>query len=178
MKFISLDPSLRNFGIVWGTIKNNQLHPEGWHLCRTSKSKNKTVLVSSDTVNNCREIYDTLNKVIIDVNPQVVFAELPSGSKSSAAMKSYGVSCFALATVNPPPLLFTPIAVKKGIIGKNSASKAEMMHYAYTKFPNFPWEMNGSNLKVTTMEHIADAICVAEHGITTAQFKQLQSMIQ
>jgi len=169
---------MSNYGIVYGDIIDGRLIPVGWKIAKTAKGKNKQVLVSSDTVSRCRDLHQTLQHTINWWQPKVIFAELPTGSKSSAAAKSYGISCYSLATVSPPPILVTPVAVKKSTVGSKSASKQAMMSYAQTNYPDFPYDLKADgSLKITTMEHICDAICIAECGMATDQFKQLVSMI-
>lgn len=183
LKFVSIDPSLRNTGIVWGEIVDGKtLTTGGHHLVQTEKSKNKQVRVSSDIITRCRKIHQGIAAVIIDVNPNVIFVETPSGSQSSAAMRSYGICCALIAMITPPPIEITPQELKKNVMGSLTASKAQIISYVEGKYPNLKLPTKTQKGGVTTViaskaEHIADAVCAAEAGLQTDQFKQLISIL-
>ena len=178
LKFIAIDPSLCNTAIVYGVIKKGKLVPKGWKIITTVKSTIKSIRVSSDLVNRCTVINNELNSFIKEFKPKVCFAETPSGSKSHNAAISYGVSCFTIALMNPPAIQLTPVEVKKRTVGKNTATKNEMMSWADTNYPDFPYERNkqGALIKAR-MEHVCDAIAIADAGLQTDQFKQLISAL-
>lgn len=173
-KFLAMDPSLANTALVWGYITDGEIEPVDWILAVTGKSKNKQVRVSSDTVDRCKHTIGFINEVLEDWKPDICFAETPSGSKSSNAMKSYGVSCAYIALMNPPAIQVSPTELKQATVGKNTASKQEMMDWAESLHPDFPWERKkDGTMVVGRMEHVADAIGAAYAGIQTDQYAQI-----
>jgi hypothetical protein len=98
--------------------------------------------------------------------PNVCFAETPTGSQSSNAMKGYGVSCAYIALLDPPAIQVTPNSIKK-----------EVMDWVDSKFPNFLTKKSNGEILVTKMEHVADAVVAAVVGMKTDQFKQIMSIV-
>lgn len=181
MKFISIDSSLRNTGIAVGSYNEGKISVEHIFLNKTEKSKEKTVRASSDTVSRCRETYNFVQGLIKEHNPQVVFVETPSGSQNSSAMKSYGTTCMLIASINPPPIEVTPIEVKLATVGKKTASKQDMIDWAYNLHSNIEWlfkTQKGKKSLVADNEHLADAIAIAYSGIETNEFKRLINLVK
>lgn len=180
VKFMSMDPSLRNTAIVYGTIDlfTDTLSPTGYFIINTEKSKDKTVRQSSDTVRRARSVISTLSEFIDDWKPDICFAETPSGSKSSSAMKSYGMSCCFIALMDPPAIQVSPIELKKVVNGTNRASKDEIIEFVKNKFPEFELETKSDGTVVVgRMEHVADAVVAACAGIETSQYGMLKKVI-
>lgn len=172
--FISIDPSLRNTGIVYGVINEDfSITPKEFKLFTTKKDSTKKVRASSDLIRRVKYLHTNIIDTITKYSPQVIFAETPSGSKSSNAMKSYGISCALIAIIEPAPIQVTPQEVKKQVLGKISGTKEEIISYVSEKYPDF----NLPKAK-TRAEHIADAVCIAESGITTNQFEQIKKFIK
>lgn len=177
MKYLSIDASLRFTGIAIGEIESgSNIDVQHIHLCETQKSKNKKIRASSDTIQRCRETYLFVHHLIQEHNPKVIFAETPSGSQSSSAMKSYGTVCALIASINPPPIEVTPIEVKVAYMGSKSASKQAIIEKAVKTYPDLPWYYHGEKLQ-NKNEHLADAIAIVHAGILTDQFKQILNFI-
>ena len=177
IKFISIDPSLANTAIVRGTIENNELNLKSYELIQTEKSKVKSIRSSSDLVNRCRLIHEALQKTITEYNPDVCFVETPSGSQSYSGALSYGISCYTISLCNPPAIEVTPTEVKKFTVGSKTATKKEIITYVGEKYVNFLETKKDGSFVEGRMEHVADAVCIAEAGIKTSQFKQLSKFI-
>lgn len=188
-KFIALDPSMTNTGIVVGVIKNDKIE-EITHilLSETKKSSDKKVPSGIDTINRCRTAFDVIREAIQVHKPRVIFAEMPSGSQSAAAMKSYGVTCMMLGALRPVPIPVTPTHVKKASVGRKNASKADMIRWAFELYPDLSW-LKGSKNKMEIIapdgkylgnknEHIADAIAAAHAGVETDDFKRIKEFIK
>ena len=175
MRFISMDPSLRNTAIVWGDIVDGKVIPQDYKISITSKDDSKKIRVSSDTISRVRKTLSLIAEIIAEVKPTICFAESPSGSKSSSAMMSYGVSCCFIAAMTPPAIEVTPTELKMGSVGTKTASKTEMIEWAVNTYPDFPFEKKPSGeVVVGRMEHVADAIACAAAGIKTPLFKQIE----
>lgn len=176
MRYISIDSSLSNTGVCCGTIENGIPVPHSISLIQTVPTKVKTVRKSSDTITRCRKTY---NHIVTEVNrwePQVIFVETPSGSQSASGMKSYGVVCQLIACLQPLPIEVTPDEVKRASVGKKTASKKEMIEWAYGLYPTLDWFWHGGKLQGKN-EHVADAIAVAYAGVKTPQFQQILSIL-
>lgn len=182
MKFISIDPSLRNTALVYGVIEGDKIIPEGYKLVTTEKSKDKKVRVVSGLVNRCRILREGVKEFFNKHKPDIVFAETPLGAQSFHAGVSYAVSCYLIASVEPPAIEVTPKGLKKGTVGKISASKKEIIEYVRTNYPSFALPMKTvkgkESVVVGKAEHICDAVCVAEVGIQTTQYKQIKDLIK
>jgi Holliday junction resolvasome RuvABC endonuclease subunit len=178
-KFIAIDSSLANTGIAIGEIDQNRnvkVHAIG--LNETIKSKNKQIRASSDTISRGRQTHTFIHSLLESVQPDFVFVETPSGSQSSAGMKSYGMTCQLIAGLDPKPIEVTPDEVKKASVGKKTASKKEMMDWAYGLFPDLEWFVNKSTGKLQNKnEHMADGIAIVYAGIKTDDFVRVFEII-
>ena len=147
-------------------------------LIETKKGTTKSVRASSDTVSRCREILTGLREFVAGFlgQPILVFAETPSGSQSAAGMKSYGISCAVIATVDPPAIEVTPHEVKVAATGNKSASKADMIAWAVSEYPELPWPMRGGK-PMNKCEHLADALAVIKAGTKTEQYHRIMTAL-
>ena len=179
MRFISIDSSLANTGIALGEIKGYlEVNVEVIGLHETKKTTNKQVRASSDTISRGRSTFQFIKHAIHVHKPDFIFVETPSGSQSSAGMKSYGMTCQLIASLNPKPIEVTPDEVKKASVGKKTASKQEMMDWAYEKYPGLNWDINKSTGKLKNKnEHMADAIGIAYAGIKTDDFVRVYEIV-
>lgn len=173
MRFISIDPSLANLGIVRGVIKDGAITLVDYKLTQTEKTKVKSMRASSDLVNRCRQLNEAVLEAITSFSPDICFVETPSGSQSYSGALSYGISCFIISLCNPPAIEVSPIEVKKLTVGSKTATKKEIINYIGEKYPGFLETKKDGSFVEGRMEHIADAVCIAEAGMKTTQFKQL-----
>lgn len=173
---MSIDPSLAHTAIVVGELIDEELFLIKWLQIDTEKTKEKSVRSSSDLVSRCSEIFTKVQDIVKQESPKIIFAETPSGSQSYSGALSYAISCYTIATINPQPIQVTPIEVKKLSIGSKTASKVEIINYVNKKFPNFlKTDKNGNPYK--NMEHVADAVCIAEAGLKTKIFEQIKKLL-
>jgi Holliday junction resolvasome RuvABC endonuclease subunit len=177
MKFISIDSSLANTGVAIGVIENNYVNILSIELHSTEKAKAKTIRASSDTITRCKSNYLFLKTIIAHEKPDVIFVETPSGSQNASGMKSYGATCQLLATLTPAPIEVTPIEVKVRSIGKKTASKKEMIDWAYNLYPSLNWSYHAGKLQQAN-EHMADAIATAYAGIKSNDFERIKNLIK
>ena len=177
MRFLSIDSSLANTGIACGEYNEGVFSVKRIDLMSTEKTKNKSVRASSDTIERCVRTFRFIEDRLNVVKPDIIFVETPSGSQNSSSAKSYGIVCMLIATLSPSPIQVTPIEVKQATVGKKTASKQEMIDWAYAKHPDADgWQLrNGSPLK--KLEHCADAIAIAYAGVQTDEFKRLERFL-
>jgi len=177
IKFVSIDSSLANTGVAIGNIySNNDIVIEKILLVETTKTKNKQVRASTDTIDRCRQTYKFIDKILKEEEPKIIFMETPSGSQSSAGMKSYGATCQLIASLEPIPIELSPTEVKVYSVGNKTASKSDMIKWAVNHYPQLNWFYHANKLQAKN-EHMADAIAIAHAGVQNSQFKQLIKLI-
>jgi len=176
-RYLAIDSSLANTGIAVGTIEDDEITVSEIRLHETKKSKNKQIRASSDLISRGRSTFDFIQSLIKEYDPDIIFAETPSGSQSANSMKSYGVTCQLIASLTPPPIELTPIEVKTSTVGRKTASKQDMIDWAYNKFPDLQWFWRSGKLQ-NKNEHPADAIAIVHAGIKTDQYKQIKRLLR
>ena len=176
MKVLSIDPSLRNTCLVYSEIEDGGIRIlDSWTI-ETQKNKNKQVRASSDLIQRCDALHRTVNYYIEKWNPQIIFVETPSGSQSASGMKNYGVSCYLIATLRPRAIEVTPTEVKMASVGTKTASKNDMIAWAFEKHPEAPWKLR-NDFPLAKQEHMADAIAIIYAGMKTPAYSWLTSAL-
>lgn len=169
IRIIGVDPSLRNMGIATGrlNIETFEWEVDLVQLHKTEKSKIKTVRKSSDDYDRCRILYEALSSA--EKKADLAFVEMPIGSQSADAMKSYGACIMAIASLNIPVIQVTPTQVKVRAVNDKNATKEEMIQWAYSQFPNINWLRSGKRL-IAANEHLADACAAINAGLSEDDF--------
>jgi Holliday junction resolvasome RuvABC endonuclease subunit len=172
-KVTGFDPSLRNWGIAYGTYdtETKQLTIEEVRVvCPVLVKKSKTVKQNSLDVLASKQLFTVAFRYA--EQSHIIFAEIPIGSQSSRAMCSYGVCSGILGAISAiyrPVVELTPRQVKEASVGNPEATKEAMVAWAVSKHPEANWPMH--NLKgkqvVTTSkaEHMADAVATIYAGL-------------
>ena len=176
MVVLGIDPSLANTCIVVGELSDKGFSPITYKVISTEKTQTKQIRASSDLIDRCREIHRALEFFCEKYSPGMIFVETPSGSQSASAMKGYGVSCALIATLKPSPIEVTPTEVKMASVGVKTASKKEMIDWAFDKYPSVGWECR-NGYPLNRMEHLADALAVIEAGVRTPEFIRLRAAL-
>lgn len=166
--FLSVDPSLSNTAIVWGDIyPDNSMNFYNYKLIHTEKKKGEKVI--PDLVYRSTTILRCLKDVLDEIQPDVCFVELPTGSQSSNASIGVGISCCIIAYLKlrcKQVVTVTASSVKLDAVKNKNATKKEIMAYCENKYPNFLFERKkDGSLVEGRMEHVCDAICIAESGL-------------
>ena len=180
MKILCIDPSMSHTGIVVFHVSPENLKATALFstTLNTEKTSSKQVRASSDTIQRCRELYYPVQEIVKTHKPDLIFAETPIGSQNASGMKSYGISCFLLATLTPAPIEVMPMEVKKATVGTKTASKAEMIAWAFQHHPEVQWKLDKTGKpQVSTEEHKADAVAILYAGMKTADFSRAISML-
>lgn len=172
-----LDPSLQNFGMVKGvldlnsgTLSNLQL------LLNETKpdNKNKQVRKNSQDLERARSHFRAIREFLLDVD--LVCVEIPVGSQSARSMASYGVCIGLLASIEIPLIQVTPTEVKMAATGSKTASKTDMISWAFDQYPDAPWlvrTVKGVKEPVAKNEHLADGLAAIYAGVKTDEFKHI-----
>jgi Holliday junction resolvasome RuvABC endonuclease subunit len=95
-------------------------------------------------------------------------------------MASYGVCIGVLAACPGGVIEVTPTEVKVAATGHKTATKEEMIDWAFSKFPNAQWlvrKTNGDSVLKKENEHLADAIGAINAGLRTKQWEQLRNVL-
>ena len=175
MRVLSIDPSLRNTALVYSELNDGVVKVIDALTIETEKSKQKQVRASSDLIQRCDVLHRGVQEYIEKWDPEIIFVETPSGSQSASGMKNYGVSCYLIATLRPRAIEVTPTEVKKATVGTKTASKHEMIAWAFEKHPEAPWTLR-NEFPLAKQEHMADAIAIIYAGMKTRAFDWLTSV--
>lgn len=176
IRVAAADPAFRNFGIARLSLDLDSLDltVEDLILLQTENQAGKTVRKNSDDLRRAIELRRDFIAHTADC--AVCFAEIPSGAQSARAAFSFGIAVGVLASAPVPLIQVQPFETKLAVVGTKTASKEEIMEWAYARHPDAPWrtrKLKGRAVKVKDNEHIADACAIAEAGIRTAEFRQL-----
>lgn len=177
MKVLGFDPSLSNWGIVVANLDLESLdfEIEKMLLVETKPGKNKRVRKNSDDLERAQAICDAISEQLEDVS--MVFVEVPHGSQSARAMASYGICIGILSAIDIPMIQLTERELKQATVGKNTASKTEMIEWAVEKYPEAKWLKRGNSF-VAKNEHLADATGAIYAGVRSDEFANVLAALR
>lgn len=137
INIVGFDPSMRNWGISHMTYNNTTgLELLSVDVVTTELDKTSSKSKALQDLDACKILIEAIDNNLQDID--VIVIELPIGSQSSAAMKSYGI-CIALSayasTHNIPTLFVSPFDVKK-VVGKTNTTKHAIVDWVNNKHPN------------------------------------------
>ena len=181
IKFAGFDPSLRNFGVVTGSLNldTSEITDVKIQLIETQAGDKKTVRTNSDDLRRAGELWRGVKPIVDKVN--IVFAELPVGSQSSRAQTSYGLCLGVLACIDKPIIQLTPNDIKMYVGGKKDTAKSVIIEWATRKHPDAGWFIKKVKGEVTMLnknEHPADALAAVYAGLGTDQYSQAVAMMR
>jgi Holliday junction resolvasome RuvABC endonuclease subunit len=176
IKVLGLDGAKANFGIATMVydMDTGGLDVEDLLLVETEKTKSKQVRVSSDNLRRCREIAEAVRDKTIGC--VVAFGEVPTGGQSADACMAFGMVIGIYASLTIPMIEVSPAETKLATVGTRTASKEEMIEWAYERYPNAPWlltKRQGVMVPIAKNEHLADACAVVHAGIKTQEFQKV-----
>lgn len=177
-----LDGSYANFGVARMSydLVTGDLDVVDLCLTQTEKSKVKTVRASSDTFRRAKEIH--VGALPLIRGCQVGFAEIPFGGKDYNAVLGFGITIGTYAAISAicPILEVSPHETKLATVGTRTASKQEMIEWAFETYPNAPWlttKRGGQMVPTQKNEHLADACAVVHAGVRTPEFQQVKAIL-
>ncbi|OCP21995.1 MULTISPECIES: hypothetical protein [unclassified Ensifer] len=185
IKIAGLDGSLRNFGIakMLYDLDTGTLEVDDFLLIQTEKEQTKKMRASSDTYERAKKLAEEANEFTKDC--VVTFAEVPFGGKSYDAVLGFGIVIGIYASLSVRPEEVAPAQTKLAAVGTRTASKEEMIHWAFNLYPNAPWllhQKNGKGYKkgdpTNANEHLADGCGVCHAGIKLPSFKQAVQLLK
>lgn len=183
---VGFDPSLRNWGIAKGVLipsQEMQVRIDWLDVIQPVLPTGKQVRQNSVDLESAKQLCEGAWKAAQGAH--AIFVEVPVGSQSARAMASYGICVGvlgALRTSGVPFFEVTPTEVKLISVGKKTATKAEMIDWAYTKHPEANWPTYKTNGKTqiseAKAEHMADAVAAIYAGIACNSFQQMLTFMK
>ena len=165
IKVVGLDPSFRNWGVaVMSYSLSTGLILEDVDVIKTKPQKSK-LRKSVQDLNDSKTLINGVYELVEDAD--VVVIELPHGSQSAAAMKSYGICialCACLTRLDIKFIYKTALDVKK-VVGAKDTTKHEIVSWVEQKHPN------KLSKYMNSAEHQADATVVVHSAIN--QIKEI-----
>lgn len=137
-------------------------------------NKNKKVRKNSQDLERARSHFKALTEFLKGVD--LVCVEIPVGSQSARSMASYGICIGLLSSIEIPFIQVTPLEVKLAAVGSKTATKQQMIDWAYGIYPNANWlfkNQKGKTSLTAANEHLADAIAAIHAGARTDEFKYI-----
>jgi hypothetical protein len=180
-----LDGSLRNFGVAtaWLDLDTLKLGIHELTIIKTEISKDKKVRSSSDNLRRALEIKNGVHPALKGVT--TAFYEVPSGGQDYKSVLGFGIVIGTYAGLPVPGIEVSPYETKLAAVGTKTASKEEMIAWAFDKYPTAPWRtyaQNGKNYKKgdphSDNEHVADGVAIMEAGILTPSFQQTLAILR
>lgn len=178
VKVLGIDPSMNNFGYALATVnlETSEIIYGGIKLVSPPKAtKKKTVRQNSVDLELSQFHFKELQKFVKLAD--VVCVEIPVGSQTARAMASYGICVGLLASIVDKPMIqVTPLEVKLCSVGNKTATKREMINWAFSQNNSLNWltrTLNGDNILIDKNEHMADAMAAIKAGVSTNEFKTL-----
>lgn len=184
IRVAGLDGSKRNFGVAIMEIDTRTLEAEvvDLILIKTEKEKSKQVRKSSDNFRSACEIAEGLTGALKGVTS--IFIEVPSGGQSYDAVLGFGIVIGLYASIERmlgiPAVEVAPSETKLAAVGTKTASKQEMIEWAFEKFPDAPWrtrKLKGETVPTLDNEHLADAVAIVHAGMKTPAFRQTLAIL-
>ena len=176
---LGMDPSFSNWGYAKGTLnlKTMKLTIDSMWTTKTEppKGKKKGVRVSSVDLERSRALNEALEEACEGV--QIAFVEVPSGSQSASGMKGYAVCIGTLGSCSVPMVELSENDCKMRTVGKKSATKRELITWAFERHPEAPWDMRNGEPQANN-EHMADAINAIYAGLDDQQFKSALTIVK
>lgn len=181
IKIAGLDGSLRNFGIakMLYDIDTGELSVDDLLLIETEKEKTKKMRASSDNYERAKKIAEQADEFTKDC--VVTFAEVPFGGKSYDAVLGFGIVIGIYASLSVRPEEVAPAQTKIAAVGTRTASKEEMIAWAFDLYPDAPWltvKRKGELTPTQKNEHLADGVGVVHAGIKLPTFKQAVQLLR
>ena len=179
LNVVGLDPSLRNWGIAKGQLNlstGELIVPHVEVICPVLPTGKQTRQNSLDLISAQALAAGTIAAI---EDAHAVFVEVPVGSQSARAMASYGICVGILGAIRAtgkPFFEVTPTEVKVIATGKKTATKRDMIEWAYNKQPGANWPFytkNGKSIiSEAKAEHMADALAAIYAGIAGTEFQR------
>jgi len=154
---LGIDTGFSTMGLSLMEVSSTREYVMGGRTLTTKKSAKKlNIRASDDNMRRAREIAVELRRRLDTYDINAVCMEAQSWPRNASSSAKIGISWGIVAAVAEakglPVLQATPQAIKKALVGKNSASKDEIIAAITKRHPEIKWpKAKGIH------EHIADA---------------------
>lgn len=188
IKLVGLDAAVSNVGVAKARLilPERRIVVDDIILVQTEKDGSKKVRSNSDDLRRLSEIAQVLKPALLD--SAFFMAEIPSGAQSARAAFLLGAAVGLIACsreyLDRPLIQVQPRETKMAAVGRDKATKPEIIRWAHHHYPALPWirvEQDSKNFKKGDLhkdnEHCADAIAVLHAGIETDQFRQALALM-
>lgn len=179
---LGCDPSMRNWGLAFShlDLEDGVLDTPTLSLVKTAEeAKGKQVRQNSYDIEASQTLFGGI--LPLALSAKVIFVEVPVGSQSAAAMKSYGMCIGILGALRAQGIPFIEVSeseAKKTMTGRRTATKDEMIEAARIWYPKANWPMHNGKISAGKAEHMADAIAAIHAGVRTQQFQNLMRLMK
>lgn len=172
---LGMDPSMSNWGIACARFDTSTGEIKVTHVdvIQTELLKVKGIRTNSLDIDRAEFLLEGIIPYVQQAN--AIFVEVPVGSKSAAAMKSYSMCVSLLAAIRVggyPFYQLTPTQVKWAAGLDAEATKKDMIKWATTTHPEAPWSLHNGKINNSKVEHQADALAAIYAGIALASFQK------
>jgi Holliday junction resolvasome RuvABC endonuclease subunit len=176
IQVVGVDAAFSNMGFAIADIDliSKKILVKDIKLVKTESMSGKSVRKSSDDLRRAKQLQAAL--VANSDHCYVAFVEVPHGSQSARASWSLGIAVGVLSSCPIPIIQVNAEQVKMASIGKKTASKMDIINWAYKLYPDLPWLKSKDRL-IQANEHMADAIATLHAGVLTDDFKLAVSMV-
>lgn len=179
---VGFDPSMTGWGIAESDLDltTGYLDTPQIQILEPEKLTNKQVRVNSVDLDVAEQL--AREAVAAASRAKAIFVEVPVGSQSAAAMKSYGMCVGILGSMRSQGIQLievTAAEVKKALTGLKWATKREMIAKAMALYPDARWptyKKAGKMEVANKAEHAADAIGAIHAGVNTPMFQNLMRL--
>lgn len=169
MRVLGIDPSLRNFGIVYAEVQGSTLQDVRFFQISSEMSKvTPKYLGTFDRYAKLSHLIGTFLDELPTSHIDKVYMEISTGSQDIRAAQAMAVSTFTGAIifekVGIDYDLVTPRMMKKYLLQNSTAEKKDIIENLSTRFPDLPWFRKGGKVLLKN-EHLADALAVLLWGL-------------
>lgn len=188
---MGFDPSMRNWGVCEGHVDLDTLSVEisqleVYQAEKQSKEKKKQVRTSSIDFDRSQDIFKSVMKQVRAFKPQCLFVEMPHGSQSASAMKSYGMCIGVLGSIAQasgiPLIQVSESENKKAMELKKGATKQDMIDAVRKLHPGVNWRTRKLKGKLEFVEgwneHAADAVGAVYAGLESNEFMFIRNQLR
>jgi crossover junction endodeoxyribonuclease RuvC len=157
---LGVDPGFAAFGLAAVELVEAGLRPVAAWVERTEPSARKrAVRASEDNVRRAQELAAALERAVARFAPVAVAAETMSWPRDAGAATkvalAWGVLVAAAHRHGLPLVQASPQEVKRALVGRKSAGKAEIVAEIERRWPELELPA-----QATLQEHAADAVAV------------------
>lgn len=182
---VGFDPSLKNWGMSKGVLglESGTLSLHTIDVTQPVLTQHKQTRQNSKDIESAFQLAEAAWEFCQTAD--AIFVEVPVGSQSARAMASYGICVGVLGALRAGKIPFfelTPNEIKLASVGTKTASKREMIEWAYKLYPDLNWPLytqkGVTKLVESKAEHMADSIAAIHAGLKLPHFQQFLSLIR